>query len=157
MSCSSAGFPPQGAECSRHPLQVPRLPRSQLSPSLWASTGAWHRQVEGDMIPNPSSILTWIFQTRRHPASAEQSNLGAVCLSRVGSTKPCCFQRTSVQHAEGGTMDMEDNTPFKGCRYSTDEQNQAMGFEPDQAVCQAQLAGTNTDLGCNINVQRKQT
>lgn len=48
-------------------------------------------------------------------------------------------------------MDMEvNNTSLKVCRYSTDEQNQAMGSEPDQPVCQAQLADTNIDLGSKI-------
>lgn len=50
---------------------------------------------------------------------------------------------------------MEDNnTPLKVCRYSTDERNQAMGSEPDHPVCQAQLAGTDTDFGSKINMQR---
>lgn len=53
-------------------------------------------------------------------------------------------------------MDMEvNNTPLKVCRYYTDEQNQAMGSEPDQPVCQAQLVGTDIDLGSKINTQRK--
>lgn len=53
-------------------------------------------------------------------------------------------------------MDMEvNNTSLKVCRYPTDEQNQAMGSEPDQLVCQAQLVGTDIDLGSKINTQRK--
>lgn len=65
------------------------------------------------MIPNPSSRLSWIFQTCRHPASAEQSDLGAVGLTRAGSTKPRCFQRTSAQHtAEGDSgHGREQRTP----------------------------------------------
>lgn len=52
------------------------------------------------MTPNPSSRLSWIFQTCGDPASAEQSNLGGLCLTRAGRTKPCCFQRTAGQHTE---------------------------------------------------------
>lgn len=53
-------------------------------------------------------------------------------------------------------MDMEgNNVPLKVCRYSTNEQNQATGSEPDQPVCQAQLADTDTDLGSKINIHRK--
>lgn len=51
---------------------------------------------------------------------------------------------------------MEDNNaPLKVHRYATDEQNQAMGSEPDQPVCQAQLAGTDIYVGSKINMQRK--
>lgn len=53
-------------------------------------------------------------------------------------------------------MDMEDNTAtLKVCRYSTNEQNQATGYEPDQPVCQAQLVDTNIDPGSEINTDRK--
>lgn len=53
-------------------------------------------------------------------------------------------------------MDVEDNTALlKVCRYSTNEQNQAMGFEPDQPVCQAQVVGTDMRLGSKINTHRK--
>lgn len=51
---------------------------------------------------------------------------------------------------------MEDNNaPLKVRRYATDEQNQAMGSEPDQPVRQAQLAGTDKYVGSKINMQRK--
>lgn len=54
-------------------------------------------------------------------------------------------------------MGTEDNTTLlKVSRYYTDEHNHAMGAEPDKPVCQAQLAGTNKDLGSQINMQRKQ-
>lgn len=53
-------------------------------------------------------------------------------------------------------MDTEDNAaPLKVCRYSTNEQNQATGSEPDQPVYQAQLAGTDIHLGSKINTHRK--
>lgn len=52
-------------------------------------------------------------------------------------------------------MDVEKNTSLKVCRYSTDGQNQAMGPEPDQPVCKAQLVGTDIDLGSKINTERK--
>lgn len=53
-------------------------------------------------------------------------------------------------------MDTEENNILlKVSRYYTDEQNRAMGAEPDQPVCQAWLAGTDKDLGSQINMQRK--
>lgn len=94
-----------------------------------------HRSLatEGDTIPNPSSSHACIFQTCRHLASAEQSNLGAVHLSRAGSTEPRCSQRTAVQKTRKETTDMEDNNaPLKVCGYPTAEQNQATASEPDQ-------------------------
>lgn len=54
-------------------------------------------------------------------------------------------------------MDTEDNTTLlKVSRYDTEQQNHAMGAEPDQPVCQAWLAGTDKDLGSQINMQRQQ-
>lgn len=54
-------------------------------------------------------------------------------------------------------MDTEDsNTLLKVSRYYTDEQNHALGAEPDQPVCQAWLVGTDKDLWSQINMQRKQ-
>jgi len=53
-------------------------------------------------------------------------------------------------------MDTEgDNVPLQVSGCYTDKQNRATGAEPDQPVCQECSAGTDKDLGSQINMQRK--
>lgn len=81
----------------------------------------------------------------------------------VGLTRPQVLNHAISKGPEHNpwwkdeTMGTEDNnTLLKVSTYYTDEQNHAMGAEPDQPVVQARLAGTDKDLGSQINMQRKQ-